>query len=56
MMDFAGWALCGLLIAGLFAGLYVLRVKRQAGDPSKRGEDSSPPDGDCTETAGGGMG
>jgi hypothetical protein len=35
----------GALAVGLFVALYVLLVKRQAGDPMKRGEDSSEPPG-----------
>jgi hypothetical protein len=45
MLDWLSWGLGGALIVGLFAGLYVLLVNRQAADPRTRGEDSSEPPG-----------
>jgi hypothetical protein len=46
MPTLLGWIIVGTVIVGLFVGLYVLVVKRQADEPHKRGEDSSmPPDG-----------
>jgi hypothetical protein len=45
MPDLLAWIIVAALLIGLFVGLYVLTVKRQADDPKKRGADSSEPPG-----------
>jgi hypothetical protein len=45
MPESLSWVVVGAAVVGLFAGLNVLLIKRQAADPTTRGEDSSQPPG-----------
>jgi hypothetical protein len=45
MPDSLSWVVVGAAVVGLFAGLYVLLIQRQATDPTTRGENSSQPPG-----------